>query len=262
MRIEYAGRAVRVGVFPIGVPFDEFEALARSGLEHDDPCEGVRSVLESSGEMQLMLHVSRLDYSKSIPATLLAYRRLLECHQDEVRDRITFLVIAVPSRENVQDYKKETRRVLELADKINAEHATPHWQPLVLWHHAVPQSSLARLYAAAAVMVVLPETDGMNLTAKEFVACQVSADAHDAGVLLLSSGAGASHTMGRDSVLVGDVNDAAESSAAMWRALCMPNHERATRMRALRAQERKHSIHWWSKRFLQNLQQAPSDLEA
>ena len=54
-------------------------------------------------------------------------------------------------------------------------------------HSSYPREEMAALYRAADVMVVTPFRDGMNLVAKEYVACRYDDD----GALVLSEFAGA-----------------------------------------------------------------------
>lgn len=56
----------------------------------------------------------------------------------------------------------------------------------------VGQEELAAFYRDAAVALVTPLRDGMNLVAKEFVACQINSPP---GVLILSPFAGAGEMM-------------------------------------------------------------------
>lgn len=56
----------------------------------------------------------------------------------------------------------------------------------------ISQDELAAFYREAAVGLVTPLRDGMNLVAKEFVACQINTPP---GVLVVSPFAGAGETM-------------------------------------------------------------------
>ena len=60
-------------------------------------------------------------------------------------------------------------------------------QPITYVHASFPRQEMAALYRAADVMVVTPLRDGMNLVAKEYVACRYD----DTGALVLSEFAGA-----------------------------------------------------------------------
>ncbi len=103
----------------------------------------------------------------------------------------------------------------------------------------------ARLYRDADVGVVTPLRDGMNLVAKEFVACQVA----NPGVLVLSRTAGAAHTM-PEALLVNPYDEGATADV-LHRALGMGIGERETRMAALREREQRWDVHAWAASFLE-----------
>lgn len=94
------------------------------------------------------------------------------------------------------------------------------------------QAELAAFYRDAAVAVVTPLRDGMNLVAKEFVACQID----DPGVLIISPFAGAGEMM-HEALIVNpyEMDQAAET---MHQALTMPLDERQVRIRHLQQRER------------------------
>ena len=95
---------------------------------------------------------------------------------------------------------------------------------------------LAAFYRDADVALVTPLRDGMNLVAKEFVACQVDSP----GVLILSPFAGAGEMM--HEALVVNPYEANQVAVAIRRALEMPLDERQLRMTNLRRRERFTSI--------------------
>ena len=64
-------------------------------------------------------------------------------------------------------------------------------------HQSYPREEMAALYLAADVMLVTPLRDGMNLVAKEYVACRHDDD----GALVLSEFAGAADEL-RQALLV------------------------------------------------------------
>ena len=78
----------------------------------------------------------------------------------------------MPSRERVPAYAELRREVAELVGEVNGEFGTPEWQPVVYMRRSVDRAELAALYSAADVAWVGPLRDGMNLVAKEYVACQ------------------------------------------------------------------------------------------
>ncbi|MGE0518242.1 MAG: bifunctional alpha,alpha-trehalose-phosphate synthase (UDP-forming)/trehalose-phosphatase [Candidatus Binatia bacterium] len=230
--IEYGGRTVRVGAFPLGIDFDLFESRAREAPRSDP------------SDVRLILGVDRLDYTKGIPDRIRAFERLLECHP-EYRERVVLFQLAVPSRSEVPEYRRQKRQIDELVGRVNGRFATPQWSPIHYLHRGTEPEHLVQLYRDAHVALVTPLRDGMNLVAKEFVACQVG----DPGVLVLSRFAGASETM-REAVRVNPYSIDA-TAEAIHRALTMDEPERRSRMAALRWRERSHDVYRWANEFLQ-----------
>jgi len=193
--------------------------------------------------VRLLVGIDRLDYSKGVPRRLIAFERFLRAYP-EWRERVRLIQVAVPSRGAIAAYRRFRREVEESVGRINGELATPAWTPVQYLYTSVPDATLLALYRAADVMLVTPVRDGMNLVAKEFVACRTDED----GVLVLSEFAGAADEL-TDALLVNpyDVDVLAETIHA---ALAMPGPERRRRMRALRAQVTTHDVHRWADAFL------------
>jgi trehalose-6-phosphate synthase len=103
------------------------------------------------------------------------------------------LQVAVPSRENIGTYRELRSEVHELISEINGEFGTSDWVPIVYIHRGIPRHELVAIYRVSDVAWVSPLRDGMNLVAKEYVACHPDGD----GVLVLSSFAGAAAEMGK-----------------------------------------------------------------
>ena len=114
-------------------------------------------------------------------------------------------------------------------------------------HSSYPREEMAALYRAADVMVVTPYRDGMNLVAKEYVACRYDDD----GALVLSEFAGAALEL-KQAYLVNpyDLNG---MKSALVQAAMDPPRERQRRMRALKKQVAAHTIDHWAKAFLGDL---------
>jgi trehalose 6-phosphate synthase/phosphatase len=231
MLVEHGDRTVRVGAFPIGIDFDFFEGRARAA-----PPAGV-------GTERVVLGVDRLDYTKGIPERIRAFERLLELHPEH-REKVVLMQIAVPSRFQVAEYRELKREIDELVGRVNGRFATSSWSPIRYLYRSFPQDRLAALYRDADLALVTPLRDGMNLVAKEFVACQVA----EPGVLVLSRLAGAAETM-REALLVNPYNLDA-TAEAIHRALTMSEDERRSRLTALRVRERRSNLDVWLQGFL------------
>src|SRR5262249_34123254 len=175
---------------------------------------------------------------------LLAFERLLERHR-EYHGNVVFLQLAVPSRHQMADYQRLKRQIDELVGRVNGRFGRPRWTPIHYLYRSLRPERLAALYRDAAVALVTPLRDGMNLVAKEFVACQVA----EPGVLVLSRMAGAAETM-EEALRVNpyNVDGVAES---LHRALTLPAEDRLARMRALQQRERDHDVLAWCRQFLE-----------
>ena len=243
--VAWSDRRVALGIFPMGV--DATELSRRAGAQ-----EVSAAKLElRAGISKLLVGIDRLDYSKGIPRRLLAFERLLRLHP-EWRERVQLIQVAVPSRGNVNAYRKARSELDALVGRINGELSTPTWSPIRYLYRSVPQTTLLALFRAADLMLVTPVRDGMNLVCKEFVASRIDED----GVLVLSEFAGAADEL-TDALIVNpyDVDGVAD---ALHVALTMPGVERRGRMRALRAQVLTHDVHLWVDRFLGALQEHAS----
>ncbi len=123
--------------------------------------------------------------------------------------------VATPSRERVEQYRVLRDDIDRLVGRINGDlgHIGP--QPITYLHTSYPREEMAALFRAADVMVVTPLRDGMNLVAKEYVACRYDDD----GALVLSEFAGAADEL-KQAFLVNpyDINGLKRRMLAAMRA--------------------------------------------
>ena len=236
-------RDVRLGVFPMGIDAQRFDALARD----PDVEAQAAAIRHGAGGRRIIVGVDRLDYTKGIPRRLLALERLLT-RDASLRDRIRYVQVAVPSRGEVDSYQVFRRQVEEAVGRINGSCTTLHSTPIHYMHRSVSPRELVALYSAADVMLVTPLRDGMNLVAKEFVASRADGD----GVLVLSEFAGAAAELG--DALVVNPYDVDAVSNAIGQALAMPQEERRRRMRALRQRVTSYDVHAWARSFIELLE--------
>ena len=106
---------------------------------------------------------------------------------------------------------------------------------------------MAALYRAADVMVVTPYRDGMNLVAKEYVACRLEED----GALVLSEFAGAADEL-RQAWLVNPYDLNGMKDTLVEAATARPR-EKHRRMRAMRRQVMENDVKRWADAFLEEL---------
>ena len=241
-RVDVDGRNVSIGVFPMGIDVPLFERLAAS----PDLPERVSALRRAQNVERLILGVDRLDYTKGIPRKLLAMERLLE-RSPQYRGKVRLLQIAVPSRENVAEYKTLRADVEGLVGRINGSSGSLHDAPIHYLYQPVAQNELVASYRAAEIMLVTPLRDGMNLVAKEYVASRIDGD----GVLVLSELAGAASELGE--ALTVNPYDVENLALTLDRALTMPETERRERMTALRDKVRARPVELWARQFVSAL---------
>ena len=246
------GRDVRLGAFPIGLDAQAFIQSAESEI-----AEGWRRRMEASlAGRRLVIGVDRLDYSKGLEERFLAYEDFLANHP-EALEAVSLLQIATPSRGEVSAYQDIRARLDAVTGRINGAYATADWVPLRYVNRAYRRDELAGMYRAAAVGLVTPLRDGMNLVAKEFVAAQAP---DDPGVLILSQFAGAAEQM--TEALIVNPFSREDMSDAIQRALTMPRDERVRRWERLIDGVRTDDVTAWRDRFVQALASLPGALAA
>jgi trehalose 6-phosphate synthase/phosphatase len=193
----------------------------------------------------LFVGVDRLDYTKGIAERLLAFERLLEL-EPSLQGRARLIQIAVPSREDCSGYSEYRLKVEQLVARINCRFG--NGRPPIEYRYArVDTETLVTLYRAADVMLVTPLCDGLNLVAKEFVACRED----EGGVLVLSSRAGAASEL-YASVLTNS-SDPEDLVRAYRTGLAMSAAEQRCRMRHMRLRVQTHDVFRWSNRCLESL---------
>lgn len=236
------GRTSLAKAFPIGLNVEDFAAL----VDHEE--EGDPNTPDPREDTALIIGVDRMDYSKGIPQRIDAISELFDDHP-ELKGKATFLQITPPSRGEVEAYANLRLEIESQVGHINGAHATLEWSPVQFVATLVERSKLANLYRRARVGLVTPLRDGMNLVAKEFLACQ---DPDDPGVLVLSEFAGAAEQL-QDALIVNphDINGVAR---AIYEGLNMPLDERRRRHGALMDVLEKHDAKAWSGAFLKMLE--------
>ena len=240
-----SGRRVQLGVFPMGVDSREWAERAKT----TEVTAAVAAIRREAAGRKLVVGIDRLDYTKGIPARLLAMERLFQL-DPSLAERVRMIQVTVPSREGTEPYARFARRLDELVGRINSRYATTSSVPVHNLHRALCPEDVCALYRAADVMLVTPLRDGMNLVAKEFVASRDDED----GVLVLSEFAGVADEMGH--ALQINPYDLDGAARKLVEALTMPREDRRSRMRALRRRVASWSVHSWAESFLDELRTA------
>ncbi|MHC1478914.1 alpha,alpha-trehalose-phosphate synthase (UDP-forming) [Frateuria aurantia] len=249
-----AGARFRIQAFPISI---DTRKVARQA-ERAGRSPKIQQLRDSLGDRAMVIGVDRLDYSKGLPERFKAYGQLLD-RNTELRGQVSFLQIAPHSRDTVPEYRQLRHQLERSAGHINGRYAEPDWTPISYVNRSFPHQLLTGYYRVARVGLVTPLRDGMNLVAKEYIACQ---DAHDPGVLVLSRFAGAAREL--DSALLVNPSDTEEVTEALETALTMSLKERRERWQPMYEHLCRYDVSFWRNSFLDTLrQQSPAtDQEA
>jgi trehalose 6-phosphate synthase/phosphatase len=240
--IETEDRSVMVDAFPMGIDYDKYASLAASPQVQDIEAE-FREALRSR---RVLLSIDRLDYSKGITQRLRAFEMFLK-DKPEFHEQVALIMIVVPSRDQVEEYKKLKEEIDELVGRINGLYRTMSWSPVQYYYHSYPIEELSAFYRLADVALVTPMRDGMNLVCKEYIASRTNGD----GVLILSEMAGAAQELS-DAILI-NPNDVEQICGAIYQALTMPVKDQQAQIANMQAIVRKYDIHHWVQLFMDRL---------
>lgn len=234
------GRTVRATAFPISIDTASFDDLAR----REDVRSRAKEIRFALGDPQvILLGVDRLDYTKGILHRLKAYGEVLADHRLDPSEAV-LVQVASPSRERVQQYQVLRDEVEVTVGRINGLHAALGSPPVHYLHQSYPREEMAALYVAADVMLVTSLRDGMNLVAKEYVACRTD----ETGALVLSEFTGAADELG--SAFLVNPHDIEGLKDAIVRAVKVTPREARRRMRSMRKRLRLHDVGHWADNFL------------
>jgi trehalose 6-phosphate synthase/phosphatase len=240
--VSVADRVVKVDAFPMGIDYEKYSRAI------DDPAveKEANKIRRRIGDRKIILSIDRLDYSKGIIERLEAFDLFLS-ENPQYRGTVTLIIVAVPTRTGVEDYKELRSRLEQLVGRINGEYGTMSYIPVWYLYRSLPFTELTALYNVSDVALITPLRDGMNLIAKEFIA----AKADKPGVLVISEMTGAARELG-EALVVNSCNKAAIVEA-IKEALEMPPLEKIERNKVMQERLCRYNISRWSHDFLDAL---------
>jgi trehalose 6-phosphate synthase/phosphatase len=241
-KITVDNRLAMVDALPMGIDYDKY---AESAASPDTLAREVR-YRTSIGEVKLILSIDRLDYSKGIPQRLRAFEAFLDRYPD-FREKVSFFMVVVPSRDTVPKYKQLKEEIDLLVGRINGKYSRLNWTPVHYFYRSFPLAALSAFYRMSQVALVTPMRDGMNLVCKEYIASRLDKK----GVLILSEMAGSSKELS-DAILI-NPNNQEQMIEAMKTALTMPEEDQIQHMETMQASLKRYNIHQWVKIFMERL---------
>ena len=236
------GRKILADALPMGIDYDKYAETALS----PDTLEREVRYRTSLGSQKFVLSIDRLDYSKGIPQRLKAFELFLQEHP-EFLEKVSILMVVVPSRDQVGKYKELKEEVDLLVGRINGNFAKLNWTPIHYFYRSFPLNALSAFYRMAHVALVTPMRDGMNLVCKEYIASRLDKK----GVLILSEMAGSAKELS-DAILI-NPNDLGAIVKAMHEALTMPEENQVKHMEVMQRSLKRYNIHHWVSLFMERL---------
>ncbi len=246
-RIRLKDRVMKVDAFPMGIDFMKFNEEAKKVFSgrttKSQLLKHIQNFCDEESGKKMILSMDRLDYSKGIYNRLLAFEKFLEQHPDQ-HEKVAMFMLAVPSRTSVDHYQRLKSEIDETVGRINSKFGTVKWMPIWYLFRSMPFEQLIELYACADVALITPVRDGMNLIAKEYIACRVN----EKGTLILSEMAGASKELGE--ALIVNPNDIQEIANAINRAIHMKPEEQKKANRAMIQRLSRYNVEHWAQDFM------------
>ncbi|KAI0987689.1 hypothetical protein GJ496_000973 [Pomphorhynchus laevis] len=199
-----------------------------------------------SHDRKIILTLCRMDYTKGLPHTIKAYRRLLQMFPEYI-EKIVLLLIVVDLKDDVclNELRSE---ICTLIGSVNGHFTTFNWEPIKYLSQILLKSEIINIYRESDICLVASLRDGMNLVCKEYIAAK---DKTGDGVLILSEFAGAAEQF-YDSLQVNPY-DELDVVVKLRRALEMSRKERIALMRKLQAQIRSATVSDWANKFISHL---------
>ncbi|WP_082043003.1 trehalose-6-phosphate synthase [Rhodococcus sp. MEB064] len=247
--VQVGFRSVRVGAFPISIDSGDLDEKSRRKPVRDRAKEMRK---ELGNPKTIMLGVDRLDYTKGIDVRLEAFLELLAEERVDPED-VVMIQVATPSRERVESYKQMRGEIESMVGRINGEFSRVGHPVVHYMHRPIPRDELIAYYVAADVMLVTPIRDGMNLVAKEYVACRSDLG----GSLVLSEFTGAAAELRQ--AYQCNPHDLNSVKDAMIAAIEQDAEAGRRNIRAMRRQVLAHDVDRWARSFLAALGRTGED---
>jgi len=240
--VEFQGKVITVGAFPIGIDPEKFD----EGLKKPKVQERIATLERKFQGVKIIVGVDRLDYIKGVPQKLHALEVFLTEHPEWI-GKVVLVQVAVPSRQDVEEYQNLRAVVNELVGRINGKFGTVEFMPIHFMHKSVSFDELIALYSVSDVCLVSSTRDGMNLVSYEYIATQEKRH----GVMVLSEFTGAAQSL-NGSLIVNPWNTE-ELADAIHDAVTMGDEQRNLNYQKLAKYVKKYTSAWWGESFVKEL---------
>ena len=146
--------------------------LYPQNLEKESVQKRIAALEQRFNGVKVIVGVDRLDYIKGVPQKLHGLELFLTQHPEWI-GKVVLVQLAVPSRQDVEEYQNLRATVNELVGRINGRFGTVEFMPIHFMHKSLQFDELCALYALSDVCLVTSTRDGMNLVSV-FVSFSIS----------------------------------------------------------------------------------------
>lgn len=262
-KVYYKNHITTVKNLPMGVDTDVIKSLIKPIpkksliariLHRDKPNENETIIDRLFATSKVMLGVDRLDYTKGLTLRFQAIDKFFD-EFPHYREKVSYVSILAPSRQDIPSYILLKEHMITAIKAINQKHATKHWQPINLVTGIFSRSDIMNFYSQAALCLVTPRDDGMNLVSKEFVMSASTVD--NPGMLVLSQFAGSAIDLTQS--LIVNPYDIDEVVAAIKKGLEMPTKEKRQRIQTMASILEQRNVYKWAADFINETESAAKE---
>jgi len=230
-----SNKLVKADAFPIGIDYDKFHKACMSKRVLTEK----QKIKKHLTGQKLIFSVDRLDYSKGLLLRLRGYNTFLELYPEWI-SKVVFNMVVVPSRDTIERYQEMKKEIESMVGRINGKYGTLSWQPIIYQYKSLSFNEMVALYDLSGVGLITPLRDGMNLVAKEYIACQID----NKGVLILSEMAGAAAELS-EALIINPV-DQVEMAESIFNALEMKPTEKRIRLERMQRRISSYNVFTWA----------------
>lgn len=229
-----------VMVAPVPIDFELWKARCSEPHVSDQALD-----VFNQPNVRFVLSIDRADYTKGILERLRTIDVLFKTRRD-LRGKLVFVQLCQRTRNGIADFDHYWRDARQLFFEVNQRWGNESWSPIVWVEKSFSGNELAHIYKRADVLMVSSIKDGLNLTAKEYIACQDNSAADSA--VVVSKHAGVSEQLHPYCFSL-DPRDIAEAARLLSHALSCSRAERRVRMQGLKEIVAKDDLLAWSRCF-------------
>jgi trehalose 6-phosphate synthase/phosphatase len=246
--VQAEGIFARADVFPISIDYNKFH----DAVNEPETAKYLKRIKKHKRDRLVIFSVDRLDYTKGFLSRLAAFELFLNRYSN-MRGRVIFNMVIVPSRDTIARYQEMKKEIEATVGRINGKYGTLDWNPVTYQYKSLRFPELVALYSECDAGLLTPLRDGMNLVAKEYVAAQ-----HEPyGMLVLSEMAGAAAELG-EAILV-NPSDISQVADAIYKALTMPGEEKKRRISSMTRRLIDYDVFSWANDIFRSTMKVKTD---